>query len=319
MTHHDPWLTDWLTQPLSALPAGVSLDTEAMVMAIQVYRQWHERGGLERLQRQAARLSRDSDQVMDALNETWLDIRERMVGCVERAVNGRSFPKFQTIKGVEKYHWIQLRLRLQGRWGRPSREFSTCEMELPTQSRAEALVATRRSALPLHFAACWTLADLPRRASKKGAGWWWSMLRHSLDIEKQSNLGGARNDPTEALDRLRLRLAFAQGMRPWLTHWAAGRPGWTDLQVSLPERCPSVDAVAFTLPALQGAIGAALGVVGLGFEERLGMEKLLLCGATVRGNLHRFSGEDRRGRVSELAEQLGMVACKRMMTSAVLA
>jgi len=319
MTQHGTWLTDWLTQPLSVLPAEVHLDTEAMLLAIQVYQEWHEHGGLERLQRLAIRRFSDTDRVIEAINSTWLDIRERMTNCVARAAAGQTVPVFQTVEGVEKYHWVQLRLRCQGRWSRRPREIMHLESAVPCASRTESLVAASQSILPLHFAVQWTLADAPRRVTSKDTTWWWSMLRHSLNIEKQTDLGGARNDPTEALDRLRVRLAFAQGLRPWLVVWTAGRPGWSNLHGELPEHRPDHHAVAAVLPMVRGFAGGCLDELGLADGERLGMEKLLLRGATVRSNLSRFTGCDRRARISMLAEQLGTATCRRMMTSIVFA
>ena len=318
MTHHDTWLTDWLTQPLSAHPVEVHLDTEAMLLAIQVYREWHERGGLERLQRQAIRQFSDADRVRGAINETWLDIRGRMTNCVARAAAGRTVPMFQTVREVEKYHWVQLRLRCQGRWSRERRDVPVLELEVPCASRIESLVAARQSILPLHFAVRWTLVDVPHRVVKKDTTWWWAMLRHSLNLEKQVELGGARNDPTEVLDRLRIRLAFAQGLRPWLDRWSADQPGWSSLHISLPEHRPDHHSVAAVLPMVRGVAGDCLDDLGLEAGERLGIEKLLIRGATVRTNLSRFTGSDRRARVSRLAEQLGTVTCRRMMTSVVL-
>ncbi len=317
MTQHDTWLREWLLTPISTLPEGVILDTGTLCQSIRAYRDWHDGGGLQRLVQQAGRLSRDHDRVMDALNETWLDVRSRMADCVLRASSGRSFPRLQTVQDVERYHLIQLRLRLQGRWSRSRREVPLCDLDLHSTPRAEALVETRQSALPLRFAACWSLADIPQRSPDKDMDWWWSMLRHSLDIEKLADLGGARNDPTEALDRLRLRLAFAQGLRPWLCRWAVGQADWSDLSVSLPRQRPDHRAVEALLPTLRAATGRALEDAGLDEAERLGLEKVLIRGATVRGNLHRFTG-DRRARATALCEQLGMATCKQMMTRAVL-
>lgn len=310
-TPTDRWLTTWLHQPLAASPA---IDPDpvvaAMVPAITAYRQWCDADGLLLLRQLALRLTRDSDRAEDAVAETFLDVRDRMMGCVDRARAGRSLPGFRSVEDVARYHRIQVRLRIQGRWRHARPTVSLDDLQrtgcpLVAESCTERTVAARQHAVPLRIALHWTVADLPTRAAHKDHGWWWSMLLHGLDIRSLDDLGGARNDPTEVTDRLRVRLAVARGMGPTLRRWAADREGWSDLSVEIPESCPEVGAVADLLPTLRSAMQNAIIQLRLSEEESGALTRILVTGGTVRTNLRRFSGPDPRARMMALAESVG--------------
>jgi len=302
-----PWIATWLTAPLADCPAVAPEPiVSVMAPAITAYWRWHQEGGLRTLDRYARRVARDPDRAAEVVNDTYLDVRERVQGCVARAAAGRSLPTFASAEAVSRYHRIQARLRLQHRWVRRRRALLPLEGNVPPVVPAiEERVAVRRQALPLRFALCWTLADCPQRAAHKDARWWWAMLRHGLGLEAVADLRGGRNDPGEVLGRLQLRLAVSTGMRRWITAWAAGRPGWSGLRVDVPRAVPDHRAVAAALPALREQLGHTIAGLSLPPAEAACMARLLVRGGTVRGRLGGLSGDDPRARMRDLGAAVG--------------
>ena len=300
------WTQAWLEAPLLRTAAGLDASSlrERMVPTIAAYQRWHVGDGPLELRALALRLTRDTDRAEDAFGETYLDVRTRLEGCVERAAAGRSLPGFATVEDVARYHRIQLRLRLQGRWSRRRVMVSVEDVTLSTAPDVEEQLHRSQHALPLRFAACWLLSDHPTRVASKDAAWWWSMLRHSLGLDRRADLGGARNDPTEALDRFRLRMAAAKGLHRWLQDWAAGREGWAALGVELPTKRPDHRPVALLLPHLQDALREALDELDEATPaEREALRRMLVSSASARRNLSAFGGDRRRSMV--LAEVAG--------------
>jgi hypothetical protein len=136
------------------------------------------------------------------------------------------------------------------------------------------------------------------------------MLEHALDLTEWLDLGSDRNDPTEAMHRLRLRFAVCLGCGPWLRRWAARRPYWSQLAFALPDPDhPEREAVAELLDQLRPALSEAIEGLDADEPERRALAGCLLSGWNVRTALRRFRGVDageRFTRMRTLATEAGM-------------
>ncbi len=327
------WLQAWVTAPratdeLPGLPAR-------MAPTVLAYAGWHADGpegdeaGLLVLHREALAAARgDMRRGTSAATSTYIDVRERLEGAVERARAGRSLPDFteQGVASVARahhYHRVQLHLRLRNRW-RKERDHDLLDEERAGGAvgpPAPEVADGQTSSPALHFAVFWYRLDIRERRTRDGrlkdAGWWWSMLRHGLGLQDEGDLGSDRNDPTEATARVKLRLAVCIGLGRWLRRWAVGRPYWQQLRFKLPdpEHAAARD-VAGALAILRPALAAALPDLAAAPVERAALERLLLRGENVRTRVRDFAGVDaraRRQRMLDLAEVLGALAADRLV------
>lgn len=297
----DALLHDWLHRPLQGSTA--SLDADPLAESIRAYHAWRASGGLEALHAYARRCAgRTPDRGSDAAMDTYLDVHDRIENVVARAVSGRSVPSWESAVAVERYHRLQVQLRLRGRWHRRRTFVSTDDVTLKEDEAVTRLLDVRRHALPLWFAVRWTMADVCDNTGK-GAAWWWQMLRHGLGLEKVAGLGGARNDPGEIAARLRARLAAAVALRPLLERWAAEHPAWSVPEVLSLEQPPAAHEIAFVarlLPQLRPALAEGLKALSLAPAEARAMRRILVQGATARTQLSKLTGADAAARCARL-------------------
>lgn len=298
-------LLNWLHRPLQDAPADLDVAEliETLGPTIRAYHAWLSAGGLESLNAYARRCAgSDPDRGSDAATETYLDVHDRIENAVSRAVAGRSVPSWSNTAAVTRYHRLQVQLRLRGRWSRRRAFVSTDDVILPVDETVTRVLDVRRHALPLWFAVRWTMADVCANTDKP-AGWWWQMLRHGLGLEKVSELGGARNDPGEAVARLRARLAVAVALRPQLERWAAEHPLWSvpgTVSLEEPPAPHEIASVSRLLPQLRAALSAGLDAVPMSPAESQAMARILVRGSTARTQLGKLDGADSGARVARL-------------------
>ena len=276
-------------------------------------------GGFVQLQRFAVRAAGgDQERGTDAAIATWLDVRERLDELDGRLQRGASVPDFRQpspdpTANCWRYHRVQARLRVHGKWSHRVSEVPG-DVDLAPAPPSEVAEA-RTHAVQLHFAAWWyLLSTRPRRTRSgrtKGPSWWWSMLEHALQLADVLDLGSDRNDPTEAMHRLRLRFAACLGLGPWLRRWAAGRPYWQQLAFTLPDPDhPARHEVADALDTLHPLLATAIAELpDADTEERQGLAGCLLSGWNVRTTLRRFRGDtppERWQRMLDLAMEAAM-------------
>lgn len=301
MTAHCPHavcsdeIRDWILAPSLALPETTRPTFCAqLIRAVRAWRAWMDRGGVEELLRWANRNAPAGVDGAEAAAETWLDVRDRLSGAVDRALRGRSLPDFSTVEEVKRYHRLQLRLRLQGRWRRAPREIPGLDMVLPhRETRTPQQVDARRTQRVVAFAACWLLADVSSGTSTKSRAHWWQMLCVGLDLTEGAAVGPRRNDVTEAVDRMRLRLHVLRPLRRWLEaqQWPA-----PSLLLDAP---PAVGAIAPTLDTLRSALVDAIEAIACSEAERTALRAVLVRGGTLRNRLRHF-GTDRTARRAQL-------------------
>lgn len=298
------------------------------------YGVWHRVGstrgdqpGFLALHRFAIREARNVERGTEAASETWLDVRTRLEKTVERAAAGKSVPDFSGPTEIgedncHRYHGIQARLRVRGKWSRTKATEIYEEGRHSSDWRGAFRAAEARTyALPLHFSAWWTLLDVKTRTTRdgrtKGVGWWWKMLLHALDLEKIDALGGDRNDPTEAILRLRLRFAVSQGLAAWLRRWSVSHPYWSQVEFGLPDPDNKVarEAAEEALALVREALGAAIEAADLTDGERKALTGTLMRGENVRTSTRLVSGDDaaeRQARLFALGEAVGRDAADRL-------
>lgn len=264
-----------------------------------------------------------------AATSTYIDVRERLEGAVERARAGRSLPDFTeagaaSVERAHHYHRVQLHLRLRGRWRAEKRhdvfddERAIGDLERPEPEAAEG----RTSSPALHFAVFWYRLDVRENRTRAGrlkdATWWWAMLRHGLGLQDEGDLGSDRNDPTEATARVQLRVAVCLGAGRWLRRWASGRPYWQQLRFRLPDpEHAAAQDVAAALERLRPALAAALPHLPGSEAERRALGRLVLRAENVRTRIKDFAGDGpaaRRQRMLDLAEVLGTLAAERLVS-----
>jgi len=332
------WVQAWYCDPLHGLTEDEDLPAdlrERVWFNAAYYGIWHAIGastdpspGFVALHAHAMRQARGNiERATEAASETYLDVRSRLENTVPRASQGKSIPDFRHPgergeDNVRHYHLIQTRLRLAGKW--ETRRYHT---ELHDHihdidwRREFAAAETRTYSVALHFAAWWYVADVRSKTTRSGrtkdVGWWWKMLMHGLDRVKLGSLGGDRNDPTEALHRLRLRFRVCQGLSGWLKTWAQGQPYWSQVDFDLPDldhagaRASVFEALEQIRPALEVAIEEA----NLPAREARALVGTLLKGENVRTSTRHFAGDDpasRWERFTELGEQIGRDAARRL-------
>lgn len=331
--------TQWMDQWLGEQAPQDLLETAAADAV--AYSVWHRIGPVEggspgfmRLHRDGLRFAGgDAERATECASETYLDIRERLEGMVERHNRGKSIPDFRSPwpedeKNTHRYHTIQLRLRLQKKW---TRERVHLEYEDPRHSGESGqweqdfrAADARTYALTLHFAAWWTLLDIKEKRTRdgrlKGRAWWWKMLQHALDLQRVDDLAGDRNDPTEALMRLRLRFSACQGLNPWLRVWAAQHPYWNQVSFGLPDpdNTQAEAAAVEALEALRPALGKALADMDLNAAEQRALEGTLIRGENVRTSTRHMAGAasaSRLDRMGELSESAGRKAADVLLGS----
>lgn len=329
----EAWMNRWLG---GEAPEDLHAPAAADAVAYSV---WHRVGPVEggpagfmRLHRDGLRFSGgDAERATECASETYLDVRERLEGLAERHRRGKSIPDFrqpwsEDERNAHRYHAIQLRLRLQRKW---TRERFHQEYEDPRHSgdrgeweRPFRAAEARTYALTLHFAAWWMLLDVRERRSRdgrvKGRSWWWSMVQHALDVRRVNDLGGDRNDPTEALMRLRLRFSACQGLNPWLRVWASEHPYWNQVSFGLPDpdNRQAEAAARKALEQLRPALGHALAEMGLAAAEQRALEGTLIRGENVRTSTRHMAGDAPAGRLERmgaLSESAGRLAAQQLL------
>jgi len=330
------WIAEWWSAPIAAsaepIPASVGLlvgeDAGRYAIWQRIGPSTGSQPGFLALHALAIREARGSvERGTEAASDTYLDVRDRLERFVERALKGRSLPDF-TKPGpigednVHRYHAIQARLRLKGKWTKRRAEEAYDDARHASEwKQAVGAAEARTYALPLHFAAWWTLLDSRVRTTRDGRvkdqGWWWEMLLHALDVRKLGSLGGDRNDPTEALLRLRLRFAVSQGLAGWLRRRAHQVPSWRQVQFGLPDpdNAPAREAMVEALATVRPALGAALEGLDATDAERDALRRTLIRGDNVRTSTRGVSGADaneRHARLFALGEDLGRAASDRL-------
>jgi len=332
------WVDSWYIAPLARIDDTVDLpeDLRERVWAnAAYYGVWHVVGassdaapGFVALHGLAMRQARgDIERATEAASETYLDVRKRLEDTVGRAVKGRSIPDFRHPgavgeDNVRHYHLVQTRLRLAGKWEARRRHTELDDRLHDIDWRKEfAAAETRTYSVALHFAALWYVADVRAKTTRSGRvkdiGWWWDMLMHGLDRIKLEALGGDRNDPTEALHRLRLRFRVCQGLSVWLKHWAAGQPYWSQVDFDLPdiENAAALASVREALGQIRPALEIAIQRADLPPQEARALEGTLLRGENVRTSTRHFAGEDpasRWERFTDLGEEIGRDAARQL-------
>ncbi|MEL6343208.1 MAG: hypothetical protein AAFV53_08725 [Myxococcota bacterium] len=292
----------WLIDPSASLPSDTQRSfLEQLIPAVQAWQQWMDEGGLDALIVWAQREAPDGMDGAEVASETWLDVHDRLAHAVERFQSDRSLPRFSTVEEVARYHGIQLRLRLQGRWRRrPAPTVSIQAQTLIHRPRITEQVEARRKGLVLGFAGCWFAEEHRSGRSQKSPEHWWQMLRMGLDLIEGSASGAQRNDVTEAVDRLRFKLYLLSPLRSWLR-----ASGWT--VTGLPQTPPKHPAVRPLMTQLRPSMTRALASLdGADSAERRALGAILQ-GATVRTRLASFgtSPNVRRPRLWALAAEIG--------------
>ena len=249
-------------------------------------------------------------------------VRERLEATVDRAQRGRSLADFSKPsangeQNVQRYHSIQARLRLQGKWTRNRVQEAYEDTRQGQEHAAYRQVEARTYTVPVHFAAWWTLIDTKHKQTRdgriKGEAWWWQMLLHALDVVKLGELGSDRNDPTEALMRMRLRFAVTQGMASWLRVWAKQHVYWRQLSFGLPdpEHVAARETMNQALVQIRPALERCLELIDASDRERRALRGTLIRGENVRTSIRHMSGTDnesRSQRFLHLGEALGRAA-----------
>ncbi|MEL6347031.1 MAG: hypothetical protein AAFV53_28210 [Myxococcota bacterium] len=329
----------WVAMPLGQVDAPVDQDKliDQMIFNLIHYQLWHERGpqdggdcGLVTLHREAIRIAGDISRGTEAATETYLDVRERLRDCVDRALRQRPIPDFRQPlpdgrENVHRYHRIQARLRIQGRW-RQRKTLLPLEDEKIEGAWEKDLhrAETQTYAIPLHFAAMWYHIDVrPRRTRdgrEKNRSWWWRALEHALNLEQIQFSRADRNDPGEAALRLQVRFAAACGLSRWLRRWSEDKPYWKQAHFGLPDPKHPVarPAVESALNQLRPALIEGIQSMKLGDKESKALHGILTRGDNVRTAIRHFSGEttaDRRERMLALAEEAGLMAEKTLNTT----
>ena len=323
------WVTRWWTErenieePTFALPVVAQLVGQNAAL----YGVWHRVGpdgqsgvGFLALHRVAIREARGNvERGTEAASETYLDVRERLEATVDRAQRGRSLADFSKPspngeQNVQRYHTIQARLRLQGKWSRQRAQEAYEDTRQGQEHSAYRQVEARTYTVPVHFAAWWTLVDTKQKQTRdgrvKGEAWWWQMLLHALDVVKLGELGSDRNDPTEALMRMRLRFAVTQGLAGWLRVWAKQHVYWRQLSFGLPdpEHVPARETMNQALAQIRPALERCLEQLDATDRERRALRGTLIRGENVRTSIRHMSGTDNESRTRRflhLGEALG--------------
>ncbi len=332
------WVDGWYRRPLQSVidlsPLPPDLTDKTCGNAAR-YGAWHVVGGSNdagagfvALHGLAIRQARgDVERATEAASETYLDVRSRLEKTVPRSLKGRSIPDFQHPgangeDNVRHYHLIQTRLRLAGKWEARRRHTEFDERQHAMDWQKEfAAAETRTYSVALHFAALWYLADVRSKTTRAGRlkdrSWWWDVLQHGLDRIKLASLGGDRNDPTEALHRLRLRFRVCQGLSPWLKQWAVGKPYWAAVDFDLPdiENEQARASVQLALEQIRPALEVAIESLDLPPQEARALVGTLLKGENVRTSTRHFAGDDpaaRWERFSDLGEDAGRGAARHL-------
>ena len=332
------WVQSWYREPLAHVedPSILPSELEQTVCGnAAFYGTWHEVGastdvgaGFVSLHSLAIRQARgDIERGTEAASETYIDVRSRLEKSVARSLKQRSIPDFRHPgangeDNVRHYHLIQTRLRLSGKWEarRNHTELDERLHDVDWQ-REFAAAETRTYSVALHFAALWYLVDVRDKTTRDGRvkdrGWWWEMLMHGLDRIKLGTLGGDRNDPTEALHRLRLRFRVCQGLSPWLKRWAADQPYWRQVDFDLPdiENEQARSSVERALEQVRPALALAIEAADLPQQESRALLGTLLKGENVRTSTRHFAGEDpaqRWERFTDLSEDIGRDAARHL-------
>lgn len=287
------------------------------------YQRWQEGGvdgtqaGFLALHARCIRLAGDVDRGTEIASETYLDIRARLEEAAARAADRQKWLDFRHPdpdgrQNVDRYHRIQARFRAHGKWRR-RHTFEHLEEEMFEGVQHEAATARAEAetySLPLHFAAQWYRADAI--GNRKGAQWWWTVLLHSLRLIELDSLGGARNDPAEALLRLQVRLAAAQGANRWVRRQVQGLPYWQQLRFGLPDAdSPLAPGLIEVLSELRPALSEGISALSASPAEKAALVRVLVQGKTARNQLRTFDGEStstRRERMMGLAEEAGRLA-----------
>lgn len=313
------WTTAWVTQPLAAAVAAgrmeaaqaTALET-SLCRSVRAYEAWLAHQGLTGLLAFAARVSRrNTDSAHEAVSSTWLDVRQRLETAVERSIEGRSVPDFSDPRAVAKYHEVQVRLRLQGRWSRQRTHAELKEGMASRPATTVAVVATRRQARALQVAALWSLQTLGLQDTHAR---WWATLRHCVELDEVTFEPSRRNDPTEARLSLQGRFLVCSGMRRKLDAWADGRAAWSPCSVHLAEAPPTADRMAEAADAvatLRPALERALEALECTKDERDTLRKCIVEGRLLRTRLRHMTGgtgEARRARFWSLCEAWGRLA-----------
>lgn len=310
------WLGD-VGPDLANLPRGLDVVLPANAVA---YQQWHLGGvdgagpGFVALHRWCIRVAGNIDRGSEAASETYLDVRDRLAGVVaacradSKVIDLRQ-PHGEPRQNVDRYHKIQARFRIQGRWRRERSTVLYDDARALDPQRPGGRAEARTYALPLYVAGRWYQHDAARL--DRGLSRWWPALLHGLGLDDTPSSDAGRNDPTEAVLRLRVRLSACIGLSRWLRLAARDRPTWTRAHFGLPQDrandAENADLQVFlecVRPALQESIAHVNGDAA----ERAALLKILVLGRTVRNQVRVFAGDTsaaRRERLFELAEVAG--------------
>jgi hypothetical protein len=328
------WIAAWWTEVLAGLDEEVPAELGGLIQVNAAhYAVWGRVGadvdsgpGFLALHKFAIRDARGSvERGTEAASETWIDVRGRLEQTVARSLKGRSVPDFRRPgpigeDNVHRYHVIQARLRLAGKWTKRKAEEAYDDTRHAAEWAKPFRAAEARTyAAPLHFSAWWTLLDLKTRTTRdgrlKGPAWWWQMLLHALDVEKVDELGGDRNDPTEALLRMRIRFVVSQGIAPWLKGLGIKHAYWRQVDFGLPnpENTVARESVVAALAVIKPALAEAIEAMGLSAAEEKVLKGTLIRGENVRTSIQGMTGDnanERQARLVMLAEQAGRDAGK---------
>lgn len=291
------------------------------------YHQWHEGGiddtgpGLLALHRWSVRVAGNPDTGTRVASETYLDVRDRLAAVVDAVERGARHidlrtPAPEPRANVWRYHRIQARFRIQGRWRRErAHDLYDDGLQARTDTH-EGQVQARTFALPLFVASAWFRADAEHM--NRSPGWWWSALLHGLRMREVALAPAQRNDPTEAALRLRVRLAACTGLSRWLRRQARTRPAWNQVQLALPEAGATAPdpAMIALLDRVRSALASAIATIASSEDEQRTLHRILVQSRTVRTQLRHFAGDDataRRARMMDLAEAAGAAASFRLL------
>ncbi len=305
-------LTSWLDQ------CGGDLNAEILALLVanaHAQAAWEtgapplHRPGLLALHAWCVQRARNVDRGTEIATETWLDVRDRLANAAIAVRSGRRpidlrHPSPDLRANSERYHHIQARFRLQGKWKR-ERAMELYEEGQHASPSPEAYLDARTHSLPLFVAALWYQHDTRER--DQGVGWWWSALLHGLRLQDTRLDPARRNDPLEAVLRFRVRLSACIGFRRWLNRQARSMPWLAQEHFQLPEPADASRYPAFSslLTRILASIEPHIQTLPATNAEKAALLKILVYNRTARTNLKWFSGDsvdERRNRMCDLAE-----------------